>query len=150
MRHSPPLFLLEHFSDTHSLFCQQVPVLRPHYYVDLFEEQKGEGMCGHSSAVSDFVGSQSGDNCLWVAFLVAAVLRECLPDRPSMSCRKCGYRFNWELKRGTDNNVCPVCTKKRGWNPVSIFLLSSLHPSPFSLLPSLSLRPSTNHRRTMM
>eukprot|EP01125_Pyxidicula_operculata_P002149 TRINITY_DN12088_c0_g1_i1.p1 TRINITY_DN12088_c0_g1~~TRINITY_DN12088_c0_g1_i1.p1 ORF type:complete len:203 (+),score=31.10 TRINITY_DN12088_c0_g1_i1:23-631(+) len=32
-----------------------------------------------------------------------------------MSCRKCGYRFRWELKEGNENNKCPKCTKKRGW-----------------------------------
>jgi len=32
-----------------------------------------------------------------------------------MSCRKCGYRFRWELVDGINTNKCPKCASRRGW-----------------------------------
>src|SRR5262245_41719857 len=51
----------------------------------------------------------------------------CLLSVRVMSCRKCGYRFLWELKVGKDLNRCPVCKRRRGWDDVPLLLAAASH-----------------------
>lgn len=38
-------------------------------------------------------------------------------EKKDMSCRKCGYRFLWELKdRKEGDNTCPCCHASRPWD----------------------------------